>query len=83
MNNDVTDTCFATWETYITSLMVNGPKQSIPQYVNGGADSTLSSGRFTSDVLALGSHKSRSNTCHCDTATISLVPTTKRTPGIG
>ena len=54
MNNDVTDMYFATGETHITSLMVNGPKQSIPQYVNGGADSTLSSGRFTSDVLALG-----------------------------
>ena len=34
------------FNSLLPSLMVNGPKQSIPQYVNGGADSTLSSGRF-------------------------------------
>ena len=30
----------------LPSLIVNGPKQSIPQYVKGRDDSTLSSGRF-------------------------------------
>ena len=32
------------FSSFLLSLTVNGPKQSMPHYVKGGVDSTLSSG---------------------------------------
>ena len=41
------------FSSFLLSLTVNGPKQSIPQYAKGGVDSTLSSGDLPSSGLLL------------------------------